>query len=195
MINEISTNRILKHFQDDKSLAIISTFRDERSLKENMKLLQELKTFVKNKLKLGFTELISRWSEYKEDTDKVESSDERSLMIYNISLEDALKLGSQYNQSRIIYKNSSKCAEVCTTQFIDYNSKEHNVGEIVRTFNIHTNNPLHLNTAKEIFAKRIGGPASKPIKSNRSFKLENVFEVESPRGSNFSEHERYLKII
>ena len=69
------------------------------------------------------------------------------------------------------------------------------VGNIVRTFNVSSTSPLNLQDAKDIFEKRKGGPASMPIKSNRAFKLENVLEVESPKGSNFSEKERYTKVF
>ena len=194
MLNEISTNRILKHFQDDSCLAIISSYRTERTEQENRKLLNKLKQKVRS-LKLGFSELISRWSEVDSETKEVISSDERSLMIYSISLEDAIKFGQELQQSSIIYKNTDKCAEVCTTEFIDYDGKEHKVGNIVRTFNVSGSTPMNLQDAKDIFEKRKGGPASMPIKSNRAFKLENVLEVESPKGSNFSEKERYIKVF
>lgn len=194
MINEISTNRILKHFQDDSCLTIISSYRTERTEQENRKLLNNLKQKVRS-LKLGFSELISRLSEVDYETREVITSDERSLMIYGISLEDAIKFGQELQQSSIIYKNADKCAEVCTTEFIDYDDTEHKVGNIVRTFNVLGSTPLNLQDAKDIFEKRKGGPASLPIKSNRAFKLENVLEVESPKGSTFSEKERYMKIF
>lgn len=194
MINEISTNRILKHFQDDSCLTIISSYRTERTEQENRKLLNNLKQKVRS-LKLGFSELISRLSEVDYETREVITSDKRSLMIYGISLEDAIKFGQELQQSSIIYKNADKCAEVCTTEFIDYDDTEHKVGNIVRTFNVLGSTPLNLQDAKDIFEKRKGGPASLPIKSNRAFKLENVLEVESPKGSTFSEKERYMKIF
>jgi hypothetical protein len=157
-------------------------------------LLNNLKQKVRS-LKLGFSELISRWSEIDSETKEVISSDERSLMIYGITLKDAIKFGQELQQSSIIYKNANKCAEICTTEFIDYDGKEHKVENIVRTFNISGSTPMNLQDAKDIFAKRKGGPASIPIKSNRAFKLENVLEVESPKGSTFSEKERYMKIF
>ena len=94
MLNEISTNRILKHFQDNSCLAIISSYRTERTEQENRKLLNKLKQKVRS-LKFGFSELISRWSEIDPETKEVISSDERSLMIYGINLEDAIKFGSK----------------------------------------------------------------------------------------------------
>ena len=46
IVNEISTNRLLKHFTDDKTLAVISTFRTERTESENISLIKELKSWV-----------------------------------------------------------------------------------------------------------------------------------------------------
>lgn len=194
MLN-LTTNRILKHLQDDEPLAIISVFRTENSPNENMKLHKAFKNRVKS-MKLGFSELASKWVETDPDTNETISSDERSLMIYRISLNDAMDLGEEYSQSSIIFKDANRCAEVCTRDFVDANGKKHQVGNIVRVFKTKSSSPLNLDDAKKIFDGRMGGPASKPIKSNRSFTLKEVYEVESPRGSVFSNgEERYIRII
>lgn len=65
-------------------------------------MLNKLKQKVRS-LKLGFSELISRWSEIDSETKEVISSDERSLMIYGINLDDAIKFGQELQQSSIIY--------------------------------------------------------------------------------------------
>lgn len=193
MLNEISTNRILSHFTDKSALAIISTYRTERTDAENYQLLSKLKSWAKTH-KLGFTELKSRWVEQNSDG-STDSSDERSLIIYGISLDDTIKLGGEYQQSSVIYKDKDRCAEVCTTAFTDYEGKTHKVGNVVRTFNVGGSKPFNLADAEEIFSRRKGGPASMPIKSNRAFRLAEVFEVESPRGSNFSNgKERYVSV-
>lgn len=193
MLN-LTTNRILKHLQDDNPLAIVSAFRSENSLAENMKLHKELKAKIK-KMKLGFSELVSKWVETDPNTNETYSSDERSLMIYGISLKDAMDIGESYDQSSIIFKDANGCAEVCIIPFIDANGKKHQHGNIVRTFNTKSSSSLNLEIAKDIFGNRLGGPASKPIKSNRPFTLKEMFEVESPRGNVFSNDERYLKIF
>lgn len=193
MLNEISTSRLLKHLSDSKTLAIISTYRTERNEQENRKLLNELKNTVR-KMKLGFTEFIARWVETDDDGNS-ESSDERSLMIYGITLDQAIELGKQYDQSSIIFKSSEKCAEVCTVPFTDYAGKEHDVGSIVRVFNMHSDKPLNIDQAKDIFGKRLGGPASMPVKGNRPFNLQEVLEVEPPNAKTFSTEERYIRLI
>ena len=193
MINEVSTSRLLKHLTDNNKLAIISTYRDSRTESQNRSLLRKLKTEVRN-LGYGFTELISKWVEQQDG--QTYSSDERSLMIYNITLDQAEKLGEQYNQSSIIYKDADKCAEVCTCEFTDYEGKLHKPGQCVRYFNVkNTKSPMGLDDAREIFANRKGGPASKPVKSNRPFKLSEMYEVESPKGSVFSTAEKYIRLI
>lgn len=194
-INEIATSRLLKHLTDDNTLAMISTYRTERSEKENLNLLKELKNTVRS-MKLGFSEFVARWVETDADNPQNSiASDERSLMIYNISMNDAIKLGKKYDQSSIIFKSKDKCAEVCTVPFTDWEGNEHKEGQIVRIFNVQSPKPLNINTAKAIFEKRLGGPASKPVKGNRPFTLTSVHEVESPRGSTFSESEKLYKIF
>lgn len=193
MLNEISTSRLLKHLSDNKTLAIISTYRTERTEKENLKLLKELKHTV-IKMKLGFTEFIARWVETDDDGNS-DSSDERSLMIYGITLDQAIELGKQYDQSSIIFKFAEKCAEVCTVPFTDYEGKKHEEGSIVRVFNTHSDKPLNIEQAKAIFNKKLGGPASMPVKGNRPFNLQEVLEVEPPNAKTFSVKERYIRLI
>lgn len=192
MLNEISTSRLLKHLSDNKTLAIISTYRTERTEAENRSLLGKLKRDVRS-MGLGFTEFIARW--VQDNDGETEASDERSLMIYGISLDKAIELGQEYEQSSIIFKSSDKCAEVCTTAFTDYEGVSHTVGNIVRTFNMNSDRPLNIDQAKAIFSQRMGGPASMPVKGNRPFNLQEVLEVESARGSTFTTKERYIKLI
>lgn len=168
---ETSTSRILQHIQEDKSLAIISPYRNEYTEEENRKRMAQLKSSVR---KYGFIEFISRWVEYGE------SFDERSLLIPNISANEAIKLGKEFQQSSIIVCDDSECVEVCTTPFEGY--KE---GEIVRRYNISGNNILNIKDAEEIFAKRKGGPASRPVKGRKSFHISEIYEVEQPRPSYF----------
>ena len=93
-INESSMSRIYQKLVDDSSCALISTYRSERSENENHKLLQELKQDVR--AKFGFIEFIARWAE-KLDNNEVVASDERSLLIPNISLTESMQLAKKYN--------------------------------------------------------------------------------------------------
>ena len=81
-----STTRLLQHFQDSKTLAIISPYRVENSKSENEMNLRELKKKVRA-LDLGYSELLSKWAEKDPETGKIEMSDEHALMIYGILYE------------------------------------------------------------------------------------------------------------
>lgn len=187
-INESSMSRIYQKLIDDSSCALISTYRSERSENENRKLLQELKQDVR--VKFGFIEFIARWSE-KLDDNKVVASDERSLLIPNISLAESMQLAKKYNQASFIYKDKEGCREICATKFEswDSNGKIYMPGEVVRTFNINRDDRtiLNLEDAKEIFAKRKGGPASYLVKGGgqKAFHLSEVLEVFETRASYF----------
>lgn len=194
-LNEISTTRLLRHFTDENDLAIISTYRTSRTESQNRQLLQDLKRAVRG-MDLGYTELVSRWVEQNPATGVNDASDERSVIIYGISLKDAMALGQKYDQSSIIYKSAGRCAEVCTNAFTDWQGKSFRPGQIVRTFNVqNTPTPFNLDKAKDIFSKRIGGPASSPVKSNRPFTLTEMYEVEGPKASTFSGRERLIRLF
>ena len=175
---EGGTSRLYNNITNMENWAIISPFRSERTEKENMSLLAELKKFAK---KYGFVEFISRWVE------DGEAFDERSLFISNIPKEDAIKLGKKYGQSSVIVRDEDGCYEVCTTPFETYSE-----GDIVRRFNIGGKKVLNIDDAENIFSKRVGGPVSKPVKGNRPFTLKTVdemYEVEQPRPSYFQDKE------
>lgn len=161
-INEASTSRLVHNFTNDEvSFAIISGERpdDDKTT--------ELKKDVRS-LGLGFNEFIGRWVE-----DGI-SYDEKSLLIPNISFKKAFELGQKYNQSSIIYKDKNGCKEYCTTPFENYN-----VGDIVRVYNIDKNKPLNTTIARDIFAGKVGGPASQLKKgSNKAaFNFKENFEL------------------
>ena len=201
MVNEISKTRLIKHLQDEKTLAMISTYRSERANgepkteRENRSDLQELKRIVRDKLNLGFIELVARWVETNEKTGESEASDERSLMVFNISLQDAMELGNKYEQSSIIFKSKDKCAEVCTTPFTDYEGKRHNVDDVIRMFDTKSNTMLKLNLAKDIFEKRIGGPASQIVKGKHVFSLKSLYVAEKSNPDAVSECEKLNRIF
>ena len=175
---EGGTSRLYNNITNMGNWAIVSPFRSERTEKENMSLLRELKGIAK---KYGFVEFISRWVE------DGEAFDERSLFISNIPKKDAIKLGKKYDQSSVIVRDEDGCYEVCTTPFENYSE-----GDIVRRFNIDGKKVLNIDDAENIFSKRVGGPVSKPVRGNRPFTLKTVdemYEVEQPKPSYFQNKE------
>lgn len=204
-IKESGTSRSYNHIVNDENFAIISPYRSENSLGQNKSNLISLKREVRN-LGYGFNELIARWVEFDENLGKNISSDERSLFIHGMQKNQAIKLGKKYEQSSIIVKDKNGCREICTTPFNyeeDGKVIEFNYGDIVRKYNISGNSVLNIKDAEEIFSGKKDGPSSKPVKSNRPFKLNidedlilEVWEVEQPRASYFNNGiERYKKIF
>lgn len=193
--SESSMSRIYTHLTNDNSCAIISTFRDERSDSENNRLFNQFKSEMKKDY--GFIEFVSRWSEQDEETGEVISSDERALLIPNIPYEKAMKYAQKYQQSSFIFKDADGCEEICSTPFTSWDGNTYSVGDVVRTFNTRKDdsNILNLKDAEDIFAKRKGGPASHLVKGDhRSFHLESVREMESPRASYFQNHSNHRTI-
>ena len=180
-IAESSTSRIFQHLTTDDTWAIVSPYRSERSEKENLAKMTELKADAR---KYGFIQFISRWVE------NGEAFDERSLLIPNISVEDALALGRKYDQSSVIVKDENGCREICTNPFETFKP-----GDVVRVYNIDGDKIMNISDAEEIFSKRRGGPASKPVKGGKAFHLSEVYEVEEPRPSYFQNGERLNLVL
>ena len=182
-----TTSRLYKRLTDDKTCAIISPYREEYSEAKNKERMVQLKADVRN-LGLGFNQFISRWVK-----DGV-AYDEQSLLIPNISEEVAILLGSRYNQDSIIFKDSKSCREICITPFETYQP-----GDIVRIFYNTGNKILNIEEAKQIFSKRVAGPASMPIKGDkRPFTLkvaDEVLEVNQPRPSYFQTSPSYTRFL
>ena len=65
----------------------------------------------------------------------------------------------------------------------------------MRKFNISGSAPFNLKDAEDIFSKRKGGPASMPVKSNRAFRLDEMYEVESEKATTFSARERWIPLF
>jgi hypothetical protein len=102
-----------------------------------------------------------------------------------------MQLAKKYNQASFIYKDKEGCREICATKFEswDGDGKIYMPGEVVRTFNTNRDDRtiLNLEDAKEIFAKRKGGPASYLVKGGgqKAFHLSEVLEVVETRASYF----------
>ena len=194
LVDEISTNRLLRHFTDEGDMAVISTYRTERTEDENKNLLKDFKKEVRA-LGLGFSEFVSKWVEEDKDTGEMVSSDERSLAVYGLPLDKALEFGKKYQQSSILFKDKDGCKEICTVGFVDYDGNKFAPGDVVRKFNIDGSKPLNLKDAEDIFSRRKGGPASMPVKGNRAFRLNEMYEVEGHKASTFCEKERWIPLF
>lgn len=163
-LEEASTSKLVQRFTDNSTFAIISP---ERPNEDNKARMRNLKADVR-KLGLGFNEFVGRWVE------NGESFDESSLIIPNISFENAFALGQKYNQSSIIFKDSNSCKEYCTTPFETYS-----VGDVVRIYHIDPNRPLNTETAQKIFTGKKSGPASllKKGSNKKAFNFKESFNL------------------
>ena len=116
-IEESSLARIWKKVEDeDKSFGIISAFTSPKSnsdediavmKKENITKHEDLKQKVK---KWGYIELRGGFK-YKDDEDYTL---EKSLLVPNIPKDEILKLGKEYGQYSVIYKDSKEFSELKT---------------------------------------------------------------------------------
>lgn len=194
-IIESGTSRIYKHLSEN-DCAIVSPYRSEYTEAENKSRMMKLKSEVR-KLGYGFIQFISRWVEADSETGETFSSDEQSLLIPNIPADIAMKLGRDFEQSFIIIKNEDGCREVCTTAFSSWDNPDvkFNPGDVVRTFNVSGDHILNVEEAEAIFSRRIGGPASKPIKGGKAFRLKEVFECEDSRASYFQDRLTGIRIF
>ena len=188
-LKESSTSRIYQHLTKDKNWAIISPYKDYYSTKENKGRMNKLKSIVRKDYGLGFNEFLSKWV-YNDELNNKVSTDEASLLIPNMTKEQAIKLGKEFEQSSVIVNDKDGCQEICTTPFENYS-----VGDVVRTYNIDGDTPMNISKAEEIFANREVGPVSKAKKGGKPFKLSEVYEVSSPRSSYFQTEPTCTKIF
>ncbi len=151
-----SSSNLFKRMTNGDTFAIISPYINEISDDENKQKMVELKTKVR-KLNLSFNQFISKWIEDGQSLEK------QSLMIHNITLEQSIKLGKEFGQNVIIYKDSKSCREICTTEFKDKTISDF-TEDIVRVFYNTSKNILNINEIK-------------------SFEL---YEIEQPKPSYFS---------
>lgn len=185
--DESTNSRLVKRFQDDSELVLISAYRKEFTNKENKERQSKLKSDVRKK-GFGYIEFLSVWNEGGEN------SEERALLIPNMTLKDGLQLGNKYDQYSIIHKNVDGCKE-----YISSDKYGRNIGEEVQKFNT-DGNFLNIETAKQIFSHKKQGGSSKAIKGPNAqpFNLKSehfeLYEVLEPRPSYFWDGERLVKI-
>lgn len=101
VLNEKGLSRILNHVKDKKSFAVIGS-QDKDTKKDRFnELISELRNLSRDK-QIGFNRLEGTYT-----YDNGEVGIEDSLIIYNISKEDAIKIGKKLNQESIIWKDDN----------------------------------------------------------------------------------------
>jgi len=110
IIYESKLSRIWKHIESDGDFGIVSPFRKNYSLDENLTRYSELIKIVRYKFKLGYIELEGG---FLEEGDWVI---EKSLFIPNIKKDDILYLGEYFQQYSIIFKDKIEFTEIGTNE-------------------------------------------------------------------------------
>ncbi|MFH1824142.1 MAG: hypothetical protein ABH873_02805, partial [Candidatus Firestonebacteria bacterium] len=132
---ESSLSRIWQFIEYDKrSFAVISASRKIHSKEKNKELYVLLKRYIRE-LGYGFVELKGG---YKEEEGFVS---EKSLFIPNIDKKVAIKIGSEYNQYSILYKDKNQFVEIGT-------NKNSSIGKTLQSF-VKVGKEKNINLAKE----------------------------------------------
>lgn len=147
VIEESSLSRVWQHIEEgERSFGIVSTFRGDRSLEENLELYAKLKERVRD-MGLGYIELDGG---YKEEGGWVK---EKSLFIPKIDKQDLMDLGIEHDQYSVIYKDDDEFVEIGTND-------NAGIGDIKRNFiksgwdeNLTINSP----ETKEFFSSLVKG--------------------------------------
>ncbi|MBQ2642895.1 MAG: hypothetical protein IJF94_03745 [Eubacterium sp.] len=109
-VSEYARNRIISSLSSnsDTKLAIIGTCSS--SLDKTTELRGETLG-----LKCRYCHIVARWT-----NEKNEQIDESGMIIYGISLKDALRLGTKYSQDSVIYKDQNGLKRISTGLNNDY---------------------------------------------------------------------------
>jgi hypothetical protein len=188
---ESNLSRIWQHIQGDNRFGVVSPFRKNYSIKENLERYSELKKIVRNELNLGYIELEGG---FKEEGDWVT---EKSLFIPNIRKTDIIKLGELFEQYSVIYKDSDEFIEIGTNEISG-------IGKVLTNFikqgwdkNIQINSDL----TKKFFSRLVKGNHQD---SKFLFNIEELYLLEMDEksfnemyGESFGKkkQKRYIRLL
>lgn len=192
--DEIYASGFLSRFASGETMAVVSAASklEQTSGRESAATLRNLKASVRA-LGLGYAELKSSWTRTGEDG-KLEVLDERSLAVYGLSLEKALEFGKELGLASVVFKNSERCVEACSSEFADASGKNYRPGDVVQVFNRSGDDAVSL--ARDVFEQRRGTQFSVvPLEQSEPLSLSKLEEVVPPSGAVFSTIEKYVKIF
>ena len=104
IIKESSVSRIVDYINSDKSFGVITAYSDSRSEEENKMKQSELMKRVRG-AGYGYVMQQGGW------TYNGELFEEPSIFIPNVSKEELIKCGKDYNQHTVIYKDDNEFIE------------------------------------------------------------------------------------
>lgn len=127
---EITPSRLWKYQEsDDMNFAILSADRSERSEEENKEKNKELKKDIKD-MGYWYTELKGGYVEVSEDGQRVPVDGENSLIVPNMTRDEAIELGKKYDQDSVMFKD----AKNKTLQYIVTNERAGKIGDVDSNF-------------------------------------------------------------
>lgn len=136
-LEESSYSRIWSHTKDSSTFAIIGS--EDKDTKENR--YDELKELVKQSMtmypNLGYNKVNGTYKYANGD-----SANEKSLIIYNIPIEGAVRIAARINQESIVWKDKDFFG------IIDL------AGNILETFNNHEEN-MNFSKGKQGFSTKL----------------------------------------
>ena len=113
---ETGLSKLLQHIKDKNTFAIIGS-QDQDNKKDRLNdLIDEIRVLSSRKSGIGFNHIdgVYTYENGKKGT-------EYSLIIYNLSKEDALKMGNKLNQESIIWKDENFFGMLtCKDDSVDY---------------------------------------------------------------------------
>jgi hypothetical protein len=151
-ISEAGLSRVWQHIEDpNRSFAVISPNKAMATPEENKNNYMALVHEVHDVRKLGYLPLESGYT-YQEGELAGKSFAESSILIPNISKEDALELGNQFGQETIIWKDRDEFSMLrCKDGSVDLSFKAQ-AGRDLLTFDEEN--------VKHVFSKLVKGRAS-----------------------------------
>jgi hypothetical protein len=108
-LNESSLSRIFQHVEGNKSFGVVSAFRDDLPMSENMNRHGELKQMVRD---AGYGYIEMRGG-YKGDQGFVQ---EYSLFVPGASRKSMIRFGEAFDQHSVIYKDDSEFVMIGTNK-------------------------------------------------------------------------------
>lgn len=146
-LEESSLSRIWQHVTDEgRSFAVISSGRGDYSWDENVARLDVMKVIAR-KWGYGFIETIGG---YKEEEGGVETVEEPSLFIPEISIDEAVRIGGYFRQESIIYKDSDFFGMIGSSSF-------QGEGTIIQNFKKDVDDVLDLTNVEDFFSALVKG--------------------------------------
>ena len=180
--------------RERRTFALVSTFQreEDHGFRASMRLLWMLRGKARQR-GTARVEYLARWVAGDGMGGDGETVDERFLMVYGASREDALEWGRLCHQDTVVFHDGERCREICSWNGFRAGERVYRVGETVQEFGGGGEGDGEV--VREVFLKRKGGAASRTGRGGGAFRLSEAYLVEPPRPSYFQTHETYRQVF